>query len=255
MNPGRTGSWVRLGMQQTPWVDFMEAVYRYRFQGTIFEEREGFLSSSDVGASFHYQPAGQLRRRARRRLQRRDLHAARSQRSEGLHGPRHVPAAADAPGAARPAAHWLLRRRRLRQERASGQRGIVAVDLRAQVSQRRVRLSRDARDQTARPSAAVDAHGYSVWVTPRSAERDGKGCCASTISSRTRTSAARATATIGGVAYWFPHQGTVSTALLLDFDQANVQQLRRRVSRRSGGSRCTRWSISEPRRSRHRAID
>ena len=25
MNPGRTGSWVRLGMQQTPWVDFMES--------------------------------------------------------------------------------------------------------------------------------------------------------------------------------------------------------------------------------------
>ena len=26
---------------------------------------------------------------------------------------------------------------------------------------------------------------------------------------------------IGGVAYWFPHQGTVNTALLLDVDQAN----------------------------------
>jgi len=48
------GSWVRLGMQQTPWVDFEETVYRYRFQGTIFADREGFLSSSDVGASFRY---------------------------------------------------------------------------------------------------------------------------------------------------------------------------------------------------------
>src|SRR3954468_7599800 len=47
------GSWARFGMQQTPWVDFLEGIYRYRFQGTIFEEREGFLSSSDVGASFH----------------------------------------------------------------------------------------------------------------------------------------------------------------------------------------------------------
>src|SRR5262245_3394679 len=54
LNPGRTGSWVRLGMQQTPWVDYIENIYRYRFQGTIFEEREGFLSSSDIGASFHY---------------------------------------------------------------------------------------------------------------------------------------------------------------------------------------------------------
>ena len=45
------GSWVRFGQQQTPFVDFMEGIYRYRFQGTIFEEREGYLSSSDVGIS------------------------------------------------------------------------------------------------------------------------------------------------------------------------------------------------------------
>jgi hypothetical protein len=48
------GSWARLGLQQTPYVDYMEGIYRYRFQGTIFEEREGFLSSSDFGLSAHY---------------------------------------------------------------------------------------------------------------------------------------------------------------------------------------------------------
>jgi len=48
------GTWVRFGQQQTPFVDFMEGIYRYRFQGTIFEEREGFLSSSDVGLSGRY---------------------------------------------------------------------------------------------------------------------------------------------------------------------------------------------------------
>jgi hypothetical protein len=45
------GTWVRFGQQQTPFLDFMEGIYRYRFQGTLFEEREGFLSSSDVGLS------------------------------------------------------------------------------------------------------------------------------------------------------------------------------------------------------------
>ncbi|HVO11976.1 MAG TPA: hypothetical protein VMX54_14650 [Vicinamibacteria bacterium] len=45
------GSWIRFGQQQTPYVDFMEGIYRYRFQGTIFVEREGYLSSSDVGLS------------------------------------------------------------------------------------------------------------------------------------------------------------------------------------------------------------
>lgn len=48
------GSWIRLGQHQTPYVDFMEGIYRYRFQGTIFAEREGLLSSSDVGLSGHY---------------------------------------------------------------------------------------------------------------------------------------------------------------------------------------------------------
>ena len=48
------GSWLRLGTQQTPWVDFIEGIYRYRFQGTVFADREGFLSSSDFGVSTHW---------------------------------------------------------------------------------------------------------------------------------------------------------------------------------------------------------
>lgn len=45
------GTWVRLGQQQTPYVDFVEGVYRYRFEGTTFVDREGYLSSSDLGMS------------------------------------------------------------------------------------------------------------------------------------------------------------------------------------------------------------
>src|SRR4029078_9267990 len=48
------GSWARFGIQQTPWVDFQEGIYRYRFQGQVFSEREGYLASSDAGVSFHY---------------------------------------------------------------------------------------------------------------------------------------------------------------------------------------------------------
>ena len=39
-------------------MDFIETVYRYRFQGTTLEDRESILSSSDVGATFHYNFAG-----------------------------------------------------------------------------------------------------------------------------------------------------------------------------------------------------
>ncbi len=48
------GSYVRLGMQQTPYIDYAEGIYRYRFQGPIFSDREGFLTSSDAGVSMRY---------------------------------------------------------------------------------------------------------------------------------------------------------------------------------------------------------
>jgi hypothetical protein len=48
------GSWVRLGQHHTPYIDWLEGIYRYRFQGQVFVEREGFMSSADVGLSTHY---------------------------------------------------------------------------------------------------------------------------------------------------------------------------------------------------------
>src|SRR2546422_260062 len=48
------GSWARLGIQQTPLLDYEENIYRYRFQGTTFTEREGFYNSADAGVGFHY---------------------------------------------------------------------------------------------------------------------------------------------------------------------------------------------------------
>jgi hypothetical protein len=53
------GTWVRIGAQQTPVIDFLENVYRYRFQGTMFANRETspggqpYLDSSDFGLSGH----------------------------------------------------------------------------------------------------------------------------------------------------------------------------------------------------------
>ena len=45
------GTFVRAGMIQTPFVDFEETVYRYRFQGGVFVDREGYMTSSDYGAA------------------------------------------------------------------------------------------------------------------------------------------------------------------------------------------------------------
>jgi hypothetical protein len=48
------GSWLRFGLQQTPWIDYAEGIYRYRFQSPIFVDTEGFLTSSDYGVSTHF---------------------------------------------------------------------------------------------------------------------------------------------------------------------------------------------------------
>jgi hypothetical protein len=54
------GSWIRFGVQQTPFIDYEEGIYRYRFQGQVFVEREGpggsgsFLVSADTGASTRF---------------------------------------------------------------------------------------------------------------------------------------------------------------------------------------------------------
>ena len=48
------GSWLRLGLQQTPWIDYIDSIYRYRFQGTTFTDAEGFLTSSDYGLSTRF---------------------------------------------------------------------------------------------------------------------------------------------------------------------------------------------------------
>src|SRR5258706_34640 len=54
------GSWIRVGLNQTPWVDYEDTVYRYRFQGPILVDREGFLFSSDNGITFHYNFPGDV---------------------------------------------------------------------------------------------------------------------------------------------------------------------------------------------------
>jgi|SoiMethySBSTD1v2_1073268.scaffolds.fasta_scaffold00678_17 opacity protein-like surface antigen len=46
-------AWIRLGLHQTPWLDFEESINRYRVQGTMFSEREGLIpGSADFGVSY-----------------------------------------------------------------------------------------------------------------------------------------------------------------------------------------------------------
>ena len=213
------GSWVRLGIQQTPYVDFMEGIYRYRFQGTIFEERESFMSSSDAGASFHYNLPNNYG----------DIHTG------FYNGENYNKAEANdqkgwmTRGTVRPFARsstMPLRGLRVTGfyihdayvKNADRRRGVVSVSFEHQYLNAAFDYL-SATDQTSASKAALKGRGWTAWATPRlhgweallrfdhlEPNKD--------LSDQTRTR------TIAGVSYWFPHQGNVSTALLFDVDNA-----------------------------------
>lgn len=212
------GTWVRLGMQQTPWVDFEEGVYRYRFQGTIFADREGFLSSSDLGASFRYNLPGNFG----------DVHG-------GLYNGETYsrPEANDQKGfMVRGTVRPLRNHPTLRGVRVTGfydhdayvrdaerRRGIVAVTFEHQYVNAAFSYLA-ATDQTRSMAQEVDARGWSVWATPKmgATSTGWEGLLRfDRLEPDTRVDARRSR-TIAGIAYWFPHQGNVTTALLFDFE-------------------------------------
>jgi hypothetical protein len=215
------GSWARFGQQQTPYVDYYEGIYRYRFQGTTFEEREGFLSSSDVGASFHYNFPQNFG----------DLHAG------VYNGETYTkPEVNDQKGwmvrgTARPLAHsGALALRGLRVtgfidadhyvKSADRRRGIVSATFEHQYLNAAFDYLWTTDQNASATKPKVHGKGWSVWATPRST-KGWEGLLRydhmqpdTSISNQTRTRF------IGGVAYWFPHQGNVATALLFDYDDA-----------------------------------
>jgi hypothetical protein len=209
------GSWVRLGQQQTPWVDFMETVYRYRFQGNIFEDRETFLSSSDFGASFHYNLPGNFG----------DIHGGVYNGETYTRPEANDQKAYAIRATVRPLRmHPVLRGLRVTGfwdqdayvKNAERQRGIVA----ATFEHPYVNASFNylaAKDQQSVTRPTVDARGWSAWVTPRTTI-GWEGLLRFDHLEPDRNRPGTRDRTIAGIAYWFPHQGNVSTALLLDVD-------------------------------------
>jgi hypothetical protein len=209
------GSWIRFGQQQTPWVDFMEGIYRYRFQGQIFAERDGFLSSSDTGASFHYSLPSNYG----------EIHAGVYNGESYTQVELNQEKGFMIRGTFRP----FVMNPILRGLRVTGfwdqdaylkgedrQRGIInATFEHPYVNASFEYLS--AKDQRPPTFTTVDAHGWSVWVTPRT-KIGWEGLLRYDHLEPNTDAPGTRKRTIAGVAYWFPHQGNVSTAALLDFD-------------------------------------
>jgi hypothetical protein len=211
------GSWVRLGIQQTPLLDYEENIYRYRFQGTTFTEREGFYNSADAGVSFHYNFPSNYG----------DVHGG-FYNGEGYAKPEvNDQKAFEVRGSVRPFARSTPMLRGLRvtgfyfgdnyiknaeRTRAVGQVTYESTYLNAGFD------AIDAKDQTSVTRVDIEAKGWSFWATPKTTIGWEALLRYDHLMPDARFANQVRNRTIAGVAYWFPHQGAVSSALLFDYD-------------------------------------
>jgi hypothetical protein len=213
------GTWVKIGQQQTPWLDFMESIYRYRFQGTLFEEREGFLSSSDVGLSGRFAFPDDYG----------DIHLGY------YNGDTYSKAEANDQKAFQVRASL---RPLPKQDVLKGLRLSVFYDHDAPVkdgARNRTILNATfentylnagfeylrAKDQSSALKAASEPAGWSIFVTPRTTV-GLEGIFRYDSVKPTKDVDAKKTRTLVGVAYWFPVQkAPLAAALLADYEQVN----------------------------------
>src|SRR5262245_1039855 len=215
------GTYARPGIQQTPWIDYDESIYRYRFQGTPFVEREGYFASADAGASFHYQVPnnygevhvgyynGENFNRAETNDQKALMiratlrpFAAQSLVPRGL----RVSVFYDSD-------HYVKDAERTRfiaaahYEHPYVNAGFYYLDTHDQQSVTRPTLSAD-----------VEGKGYTVWATPKTTKGWEALLRYDHLTPNELFGSQLRSRTIVGGAYWFPHQGTVTAALMLDYD-------------------------------------
>jgi len=241
------GSWVRLGIQQTPWVDFEEGIYRYRFQGTVFAERIPLpttMTSSDAGVSFHYSLPSNYG----------DIHVGYYNGENYQKVETNDQKGLELRGTLRPFATMAPVLRGLRAHVVYYDDHYNSGDERRRVmgnvtfEHQYVNAGFDylsAKDQTLAIATNASSNGYSLWATPRLAKSDGSSWeallrydhftpnTAGTLAPAS-TSPVPGVITLGdqhqnrmivGGAYWFPHQGSVSTAILFDWDAQQFNNL------------------------------
>jgi hypothetical protein len=234
------GSWTRIGIQQTPWVDFEEGIYRYRFQGTVFAERiplPTIMTSSDAGVSFHYNLPSNYG----------DIHVGVYNGENYQKVETNDKKAIEFRGTLRPFPTAAPVLRGLRAHLVYYNDHYVGNDERRRVmgnvtfEHQYLNAGFDylsARDQTLATATDVSSNGYSIWATPRVPMADGSSwegllrydhwtpntssafapASTSPNPGRIMLNEQKQNRTIIGGSYWFPHQGNVSSAILVDYD-------------------------------------
>jgi hypothetical protein len=233
------GSWIRLGIQQTPWVDFQEGIYRYRFQGTVFAERVPLptaMTSADAGVSFHYNLPSNYG----------DIHVGVYNGENYQRVELNDQKGLEFRGTLRPFARSLPVLRGLRGHLVYYNDHYAGDDerkrLMGNVTFEHQFLNAgfdylNARDQILANAIDLESHGYSIWATPRLplargaswevlarydhwTPNDSGTIAPASVTGRPGVpfSDQKQNRTIFGVSYWFPHEGNVSTAILVDYD-------------------------------------
>ena len=210
------GSFARFGLQPTPWLEMMDTVYRYRFQGPVFEDREAFLSPADAGAAFRYVLPGNYG----------DVHAGFYNGENYQHPEVNDQKAFQVRGSLRPLpGHDVLAGLRVSAftsrdayvKDGERNRTIGSVTF----EHPRVHAGFDvleAHDRTSVSRPDVRSEGWTAFVTPMSGHGwEGLLRADHLVTNRDNPGETKQR-TIGGIAYWFPHQGTVATALMFDVD-------------------------------------
>lgn len=210
------GSWLKLGVHQTPYTDFIEGIYRYRFQGQIFTDREGFLSTSDAGISARYafpSDYGEV--------------VVGGFNGEGYnHSETNDQKAFQVRATVRPAPSVpILKGLRLTafwdtdhyQSNDPKERFLATLTF----EHPWINAGFEYLAATDRPTAADSekkARAWSAFATPRT-PIGVEGLFRYDSLKPDRDAEARKTRTIAGIAYWFPLQKGIATALLVDYER------------------------------------
>ncbi len=212
------GSWFRIGLQQTPYVDFEEGIYRYRFAGPILIDREAFLTSSDLGASVHWNAPENFG----------DIHAG-VYNGDGYTSPQiNNELSFQVRGTLRPLPMIpIIKGLRLT--------GFYDHDeyLKNAIKERVIGLLtfenpyinfgaqyEKSRDQTTSGGTIVAENGYSIWATPRLPDCGLEALIRWDRVTPNDAKPDRKQRLIAGPAYWFPvTKAGIATAVMLKFEQ------------------------------------
>jgi len=209
------GSWVRLGLQQTPYIDYDEGIYRYRYQGPTFTDVEKYLTSSDFGLSLHYNFPGNYG----------DLHGGIYDGDGYSKADANDEKALQMRVSFRPVPNGgIIKGLRLTAfydadhyaNNDAKTRFVANVAFEHRYVNAAIEYL-NAYDQPTALDPEVHGEGYSVWVTPQSTIGIG-GLLRYDSLKRDTDLDARTERRIAGISYWFPIQKPAAVSLMLDYE-------------------------------------